>query len=73
VGDREGRVAASQGGSESNGDMVRFSTKNKTTIEVDFGTRGRSLCVFVFQHKNNRRNGSWPITITGMTQILLLA
>ena len=28
-GDREERVAASQGGRESDGDMVRFATKNK--------------------------------------------
>jgi hypothetical protein len=47
----EERVAASQGGREGDGNVVRFSTKNKTTKEVDFGTGGRSLCVFVFQHK----------------------
>ena len=29
VGDRKERVAASQGGKESDGDMVRFATKNK--------------------------------------------
>ena len=64
VGDREERVAASQGGREGNGDtwfVFRFSTKTK---EVEFGIRGKF-------DKNNRSVGSWPITITERTQILL--
>jgi hypothetical protein len=64
VGDREERVAASQGGRESDGDMVRFSFSTQTK-EVEFGIRGKF-------DKNNRSVGSWPITITETTQILKL-
>ena len=63
MGDREERVAASQGGRESDGWFVfRFSTKTK---EVEFGIRGKF-------DKNNRGVGSWPITITKANQILVV-
>jgi len=52
-------------------EAARLSKKSDYSQPFFLVERKASENCFCFQHKNNRGGGSWPITITEATQILI--